>query len=107
MRASSTTYVLVAYWGIFSGLAYVVYYYCLGKIEAAKASSFIYLSPLFATILSIVLLGEQMTISFLAGLALTLGGIWITQKGRNTNGIALQNDSTSNTLNSVYRQIPL
>jgi len=84
-RASVATYVLVAYWGIFSGLGYVAYYYCLGKIEAAKVSSFIYLSPLFATILSVLILGEQLTAPFLVGFAFTLGGIWATQKSRATN----------------------
>ena len=56
LHASTITYLLVAYWGIFSGLGYVVYYYCLGRIEATKVSSFIYLSPLFATILSVAIL---------------------------------------------------
>jgi len=80
MHASSTTYLLVAYWGVFSALGYVVYYYCLGRMDATKTSSFIYLSPLFATALSVAVLGEQLTTLFLAGLVLTLGGIWLTQR---------------------------
>jgi len=82
LHASTTVYVLVAYWGIFSGLGYVVYYYCLGRIEATKVSSFVYLSPLFATVLSVVILNEQLTTIFLGGLAFTLGGIWLTQMSR-------------------------
>ena len=82
LHASTITYLLVAYWGIFSGLGYLVYYYCLGRIEATKVSSFIYLSPLFATILSIAILSEQLTTVFLGGLAFTLGGIWFTQMSR-------------------------
>jgi len=81
-HASTTTYALIVYWGIFSGLAYVAYYYCLGKTEAAKVSSFIYLSPIFATILSVSMLGEQITAPFLVGFAFTLGGIWATQTSR-------------------------
>ena len=80
LHASTTTYLLVAYWGIFSGLGYVAYYYCLGRMEATKVGSFIYLSPLFATILSVAILSEQLTITFLVGLAFTLGGIYWTQK---------------------------
>lgn len=80
LHASTTTYLLVAYWGIFSGLGYVAYYYCLGRMEATKVSSFIYLSPLFATTLSVAILSEQLTITFLVGLAFTLGGIYWTQK---------------------------
>jgi len=82
LQASTTVYLLVAYWGIFSGLGYVVYYYCLGRIEATKVSSFVYLSPLFATVLSVAILNEQLTSTFLGGLAFTLGGIWLTQMSR-------------------------
>ena len=80
LHASTTTYLLVAYWGIFSGLGYVAYYYCLGRMEATKVSAFIYLSPLFATILSVAILSEQLTTTFLIGLAFTLAGIYWTQK---------------------------
>jgi len=82
LRASPMTDVLVAYWGIFSGLGYMMFYYSLKSLEATKASSFIYLSPLFAVILSIAILGEQMTIAFLGGMALILLGIWGTQRSR-------------------------
>ena len=82
LHASVTVYLLVAYWGIFSGLGYVVYYYCLGRLEATKVSSFVYLSPLFATVLSVVILNEQLTTTFVGGLAFTLGGIWLTQISR-------------------------
>jgi len=82
LQASPTTYLLVAYWGIFSGLGYVAYYYCLGRIEATRASSFIYLSPIFATVLSVLILSEQLSVIFLCGLAFTLGGIWLTQMSR-------------------------
>jgi len=81
---SSVNYALMAYWGIFSGLAYVMFYYCLKRLEATKASSFIYLSPLFAVTLSIAILGEQMTILFVAGMALVLLGIWGTQRSQPT-----------------------
>ena len=81
---SSVNYALMAYWGIFSGLACVMFYYSLKKLEATKASSFIYLSPLFAVTLSIAILGEQMTILFVAGMALVLLGIWGTQRSQST-----------------------
>ncbi len=86
LLASTSTYLLVGYWGIFSGLGYVAYYYCLGRIEATKVSSFIYLSPLFATVLSVVMLSEQLTTTFLCGLAFTLGGIGLTQMSHSREG---------------------
>jgi drug/metabolite transporter (DMT)-like permease len=82
IQASPTTYLLVAYWGIFSGLGYVAYYYCLGRIQATKVSSFVYLSPLFATVLSFVMLGENLTGIFMGGLTFTLVGIWLTQRNK-------------------------
>jgi len=84
-HASPMNYALMAYWGIFSGLAYVMFYYSLKRLEATKASSFIYLSPLFAVTLSIVILGEQMTIPFVAGMALVLVGIWGTQRSKSAS----------------------
>jgi drug/metabolite transporter (DMT)-like permease len=61
-----------------------MFYYSLKKLEATKASSFIYLSPLFAVTLSIAILGEQMTILFVAGMALVLLGIWGTLRSQST-----------------------
>ena len=81
-HVSSLNYALMAYWGIFSGLAYVMFYYCLKRLEATKASSFIYLSPFFAVTLSIAILGEKMTVIFLAGMALVLVGIWGAQRSK-------------------------
>lgn len=48
LHASTLSYVLIAYWGLFSGLGYVLFYYSLAKLEVAKATAFFYLSPLFA-----------------------------------------------------------
>ena len=36
LHASTTTYLLVAYWGVFSGLGYVVYFYCLGRSDEGE-----------------------------------------------------------------------
>jgi drug/metabolite transporter (DMT)-like permease len=81
-HASPMNYALMGYWGIFSGLAYVMFYYSLKRLEATKASSFIYLSPLFAVGLSILILGEKMTALFVAGMVLVLLGIWGTQRSQ-------------------------
>jgi drug/metabolite transporter (DMT)-like permease len=73
------SYVLIAYWGLFSGLGYVLFYYCLVKLEVAKATAFFYLSPLFAVALSIAILGEALALPFVIGIAAILFGIWATQ----------------------------
>lgn len=80
LTASLQTWLLLLYWGLLSGLAYFIYYLSLKRIEAARASSFIYLSPIFAAITSAIILGEKLTILFLAGMTLVLIGIRLTQK---------------------------
>ncbi len=81
-HASTLSYVLIAYWGLFSGLGYVLFYYSLVKLEVAKATVFFYLSPLFAVALSIMFLGEEPTLPFVIGIGAILFGIWATQSGR-------------------------
>ncbi|MEM2122930.1 MAG: DMT family transporter [Candidatus Bathyarchaeia archaeon] len=78
--ASLKTWLLLLYWGISSGLAYFIYYFSLRRMEAARASSFIYLSPVAAAFSSAVILGEKLTILFLVGMILVLFGVRLTQK---------------------------
>ena len=81
-NASPKVLILIAYWGIFSGLGYGVYYHVLERMEAARASSFMYLSPFFAIVLSVILLKENLTFLLLFGTALVFLGIFGTQKSR-------------------------
>jgi drug/metabolite transporter (DMT)-like permease len=81
--ASLKTWLLLLYWGVSSGLAYFIYYYSLKRMEAARASSFIYLSPVAAAVTSALILGEKLTTPFLAGMSLVLLGVRLAQrKGR-------------------------
>ncbi|MEM4245664.1 MAG: DMT family transporter [Candidatus Bathyarchaeia archaeon] len=72
--------VMILYWGIFSGVAYVLYYRCLKGLEAARASSFIYFAPLFAVVSSFVILGEPLGVMLVLGMALIFAGVHLTQK---------------------------
>ncbi|MBS7645173.1 MAG: DMT family transporter [Candidatus Bathyarchaeia archaeon] len=81
LTASPRTWLLLLYWGLLSGLAYFIYYYSLRRMEAARASSFMYLSPVFAAVTSAVILGEKLTFPFLAGMGLVLSGVRLTQRG--------------------------
>lgn len=78
--ASLITIILVLYWGIFSGLGYFFFYRCLEKLEAARASSFIYFSPVFAVLLSILILDEKISILLIIGMALIFAGVKLAQK---------------------------
>lgn len=64
-----------------SGVGYLIWFYALKKIEASKLSVFNNLQPVFTTILAMIFLHHQLTIPFLAGGVLIIGGVVLTQRG--------------------------
>ncbi len=77
---SLTTLALILYWGIFSGLGYFFFYKCMERLEAARTSSFIYFAPLFAILLSVIILHEKIGVLFFVGMALIFSGVRLAQK---------------------------
>ncbi len=72
---------LVAYLGIFPGaLAYVLWTYVLAHMPASRAVSFLYLSPVLATLIAWLFLGEQPGWLSLAGGTLTLTGVVVVNR---------------------------
>jgi len=67
---------------IASVLAYMIFYYALGKISASRLVAFSYLQPVIATLLSIWLLGDKVTPHLLVGGALVLVGVALAERGR-------------------------
>jgi len=78
--ASTTVKLLILYWGVFSGIGALLYFYCLKNLAAPRVASFAYLSPAFAAILSFVILAEPITVSLVAGLVLVFVGIRLAQR---------------------------
>lgn len=69
------------YVGVFpSFLGYIFYNRGVAEVGANKASLFIHLMPVFGTILSVTFLGEIPHGFHFAGIALILGGIWLTTR---------------------------
>jgi len=62
--------------------AYMIFYYALTKISASRVIAFSYLQPVLATLLSILLLGEQVTPHLLVGGTLVLVGVALAERGR-------------------------
>lgn len=62
-------------------LAYFLWYYALGKIEASKVAIFANVQPVLTTILSVILLGQTITAAFLIGGSIALLGVVLTQFG--------------------------
>jgi len=57
------------------GVAYPLWFYCLKRLPATHASVFIYLTPVFAVLLSLAILRERFAWTFWLGAALILAGI--------------------------------
>ncbi|MCL5990903.1 MAG: DMT family transporter [Bacteroidetes bacterium] len=72
----------ILYLGIMtSGFGYLIWFWALKKMEASKLSVFNNLQPVLTTILAIIFLHHQLTIPFLAGGVLIIGGVVLTQRG--------------------------
>ena len=64
--------------GIFStGLAYVILYYLVAHAGAVFTSTFCYIMPLFAILVSHLTLGDDLDWTHIAGVAVTLAGAWL------------------------------
>lgn len=73
------TILLMVFLGItMIGIAYPLWFICLKKFPASQISIYIYLTPVFAVILSLIILRERFAWPFWIGGALILAGIVIT-----------------------------
>lgn len=80
MNFTSTAIGWLFYLGVVVTLGgYGLYNYALTKIDASKASMFIYLIPVFTLILAYSFLGEKLSIPELIASATILGGVILTQ----------------------------
>ena len=60
------------------GFAYPAWFACLRLLPATRVSIFIYLTPVFAVVLSFLILGERFTWLFYIGGALVLGSVVVS-----------------------------
>jgi len=62
-----------------TGIAYVLNYQIITSEGATIASTVTYLLPVVAIVLGVLVLGESVTITALAGIALVLAGVALTR----------------------------
>jgi drug/metabolite transporter (DMT)-like permease len=76
----------VLYLGVFpAAIAYVLWNYALARMPASLLSSFLYLSPVLASIIAWVWLGEvPALLTILGGAVAILGVILVQTKGQQT-----------------------
>ena len=64
-----------------SVFAYVAWYDALSRMEATKIAIFLNLIPVFAMVLSFLILQEEITYGMVAGALCIMYGIYLTQRG--------------------------
>jgi drug/metabolite transporter (DMT)-like permease len=80
-RLSAGGWLCLAYLGVgCSGLAFMLYYGALERLEASQVAAFIYVEPLVAQVLSVVLLGEPLTAAVAGGGGAILAGVYLVSR---------------------------
>lgn len=64
-----------------SVVAYSIWYWALARMEASKLAIFQNLQPVFASILSMIVVSETFGFDFYLGGVLVIGGVLLTQRG--------------------------
>jgi drug/metabolite transporter (DMT)-like permease len=65
-----------------TGIAFIIFFWLIGREGPARAWIVTYIAPGFAVIYGVALLDEAITVATLAGLALILAGSWLAAEGR-------------------------
>ena len=77
---SASTWTWVAVLGMTSALFYWLWLWALGRASPTRVTSWIALSPITASVLGALLLGEPLGTTFLLGLACVALGIWLAHR---------------------------
>ena len=67
----------IVFIGLSSGGFYVLWLWALKNAAATRVTVFLALSPITATVLGVVLLGEPVTIGMMAGVVCVAAGLWV------------------------------
>ncbi|MDE3197176.1 MAG: DMT family transporter [Acidobacteriota bacterium] len=71
----------VLYMGAISSVTgYMIYYFTLAHIPASRMAAFQYLQPVFASLMAVVLLGEDLTATALAAGGVIFTGVLVTER---------------------------
>jgi drug/metabolite transporter (DMT)-like permease len=79
---SMSSWLQILYLGIITSvLSYILWYYALARIEAGKVALFTNLQPVFATVLAVLVLDQDITAQFVLGGCVAVCGVAIAQFG--------------------------
>ena len=80
-KVSAAAWLGVVYMGAISSVTgYLIYYYALARMSASRVAAFQYLQPVFATLMAVVILGEELTGAAMASGAVILAGVYVTER---------------------------
>jgi drug/metabolite transporter (DMT)-like permease len=65
-----------------SALAFSLYMYALKHLSATVSSLYTYINPIVAILLGWALLGERLTLEIIVGMAVTIAGVWLVNRGQ-------------------------
>lgn len=64
-----------------SAVAFTLYMFTLRHLSATVSSLYTYINPLVAIVLGWLVLGEQLGAWEAAGMLVTIGGVWLVNRG--------------------------
>ena len=80
-RLSLTGWAGIIFLGVFcSAIAYIFYNDGMQKLTTSQVAIFLYLEPVFSTIIATLVLSEKIVFATFAGSALILAGVWLVNK---------------------------
>jgi drug/metabolite transporter (DMT)-like permease len=66
---------------VFSSIVgYLIYYYALARISASRIAAFQYLQPVFAIVMAMAILGEELTAPLVAAGGIIFAGVYVTER---------------------------
>ena len=83
LKVGTASVLGVLYLGAFPAvLNYLMWNRAVDEIGAARAGTYLYLVPVFGTVMAIAFLGERLHLYHLVGVALIFGGIWLASRDK-------------------------
>ena len=80
-NVSSAAWAGVCYMGAVSSvMGYLIYFWALARIPASRMAAFQYLQPVFASVMAIAMLGEDLTGGALAAGGIISMGVFVTER---------------------------
>ena len=78
---STAAWAGVFYMAVFSSIVgYLIYYYALARMSASRIAAFQYLQPVFAIIMAMAILGEELTAPLVAAGGIIFAGVYVTER---------------------------